>query len=184
MFTSSSTKQISIEPDPSSSSSLSILNWLRSDSKVHSYEPVLCVPPILSSSIALLLQTWSIQDLYSLTYDRSIVLDLIEYYKTHNSFPHDISGCQVLSINSFFLSLILDIILYIIESFSQPLLPLQHYEVILNSMLLFDTDMKIQMVNTLLTDLPNISKVLLDQVITPFSQLIATCFVFLFFFNS
>ena len=83
MFTSSSTKQISIEPDSSSSSSsLSILNWLRSDSKVHSYEPVLCVPPILSSSIALLLQTWSIQDLYSLTYDRSIVLDLIEYYKT------------------------------------------------------------------------------------------------------
>ena len=106
MFTSSSTKQISIEPDPSSSSSLSILNWLRSDSKVHSYEPVLCVPPILSAAIALLLQTWSIQDLYSLTYDRSIVLDLIEYYKTHNSFPPDISGCQVLSINSFYLLLL------------------------------------------------------------------------------
>ena len=106
VFTSSSTKQISIEPDSSSSSSsLSILNWLRSDSKVHSYEPVLCVPPILSAAIALLLQTWSIQDLYSLTYDRSIVLDLIEYYKTHNSFPPDISGCQVLSIYSFFLSL-------------------------------------------------------------------------------
>lgn len=101
MFTSSSTKQISIEPDSSSSSSsLSILNWLRSDSKVHSYEPVLCVPPILSSSIALLLQTWSIQDLYSLSYDRSIVLDVIEYYKTHNSFPADITGCQVLSIHS------------------------------------------------------------------------------------
>ncbi len=49
-------------------------------------------------------------------------------------------------------------------------------------MLLFDTDMKIQMVNTLLTDLPNISKVLLDQVITPFSQLIATCSIFLLLF--
>lgn len=70
---------------------------------------------------------------------------------------------------------LVDVILYIIETLPNPLLPIQHYESVINAMLLSDQDMKIQLLNTFLTDLDDISKVLVDRIITCLSQLIITC---------
>lgn len=74
---------------------------------------------------------------------------------------------------------LVDVILYTIETLPDPLLPIQHYESILNAMLLSDQDMKIHLLNTFLTDLNDISKVLVDRVITCLSQLIITCQIYM-----
>lgn len=96
VLTPSSTKQVSSGND-SSVPSVSFLTWLRSDSKEHSNEPILCVPQILTSAIHTLQLVWTTQDIHSLSYDSSSVNDTIEYFKSHNHFSDDISGVSLLS---------------------------------------------------------------------------------------
>lgn len=96
VLTPSSTKQVSLSTD-SSVFSVSFLSWLRSDSKKHSNEPILCVPQILTSAIHTLQLIWTTEDIHSLSYDSSSVSDTIEYFKSHNQFSDDISGVSSLS---------------------------------------------------------------------------------------
>lgn len=96
VLTPSSTKQVS-SSNESSIPSVSFLTWLRSDSKEHSNEPILCVPQILTSAIHTLQLVWTTQDIHSLSYDSSSVNDTIEYFKSHSQFSDDISGVGLLS---------------------------------------------------------------------------------------
>lgn len=96
VLTPSSTKQVS-SSNESSIPSVSFLTWLRSDSKEHSNEPILCVPQILTSAIHTLQLVWTTQDIHSLFYDSSSVNDTIEYFKSHSQFSDDISGVGLLS---------------------------------------------------------------------------------------
>ena len=127
-------------------------------------EPLLCVPRILTLLLSSLEENWHFDTSMELSYDLNQVLPVIDFFNQNNRLP---AGIQT--------PLGLSILYYILSNLKVSFIPMQHYSAFLHTALLFDASLQVHLLQTILRDLSLFEKVIMDRIITLFSQLFMAC---------
>ena len=92
ILSSASSRSISLESDHPLPTSPSLLAWLSAAPPPPEIEPVLCVPHVLTAVLAWMERGLSYQCAERLTYDRSCVVDVLEFFKSRSQLPESLDG--------------------------------------------------------------------------------------------
>ena len=96
ILSSASSRSISLESDHPVPTSPSLLAWLSAAQPPPAIEPLLCVPHVLTAVLAWMEGGLSADCAESARYDRSCVVDVLEFFKSHNRLPDSLDGQSAL----------------------------------------------------------------------------------------
>ena len=96
ILSSASSRSISLESDHPVPTSPSLLAWLSAAQPPPAIEPLLCVPHVLTAVLAWMEGGLSADCAENARYDRSCVVDVLEFFKSHNRLPDSLDGQSAL----------------------------------------------------------------------------------------
>ena len=92
ILSSASSRSISLESDHPLPASPSLRAWLSAAHPPPSIEPLLCVPHVLTAVLAWMERGLTADCAAAAKFDRSSVVDVLEFFKTHNRLPDSLDG--------------------------------------------------------------------------------------------